>query len=103
MTKKIEKTIVGIIIGLLHIYLFFGFKIISKSNINYHINFIIHWHHWLICLIVFCFLLIITKIKKYKKLKKLKKYKYYLSGYLITMIIHGLLYEDRFDFKIIGK
>tara|TARA_B000000477_G_scaffold45663_1_gene38773 strand:+ start:5851 stop:6150 length:300 start_codon:yes stop_codon:yes gene_type:complete len=97
MTKKIEKNIVGIIIGLLHIYLFFGFKIISKSNINYHINFIIHWHHWLICLIVLCFLLIITKIEKFKKLKK---YKYYLSGYLITMIIHGLLYEDRFDFKI---
>lgn len=100
MAKKIEKTIVGIIIGLLHIYLFFGFKIISKSNINYNINFIIHWHHWLICLIVFCFLLIITKIEKFKKLKK---YKHYLSGYLITMIIHGLLYEDRFDFKIIVK
>ena len=41
--------------------------------------------------------MIITKIEKFKKLKK---YKYYLSGYLITMIIHGLLYEDRFDFKI---
>lgn len=67
---------------------------------NYYINFIIHWHHWLICLIVLCFLIIITRIKKYKKLKK---YKYYLSGYLITMIIHGLLYNDRFDFKIYKK
>ena len=97
MATKLEKTIVGILIGLLHIYIYFGFKIISKSNINYHINFIIHWHHWLICLITFCFLLIITKIEKFKTFKK---YKYYLSGYLITMIIHGLLYEDRFDFRI---
>ena len=97
MKTKIKKLLVGILLALLHIYIFFGFKIIPKSNINYHINFIIHWHHWLICLIVLCFLLIITKIKKFKKLKK---YKYYLSGYLITMIIHGLLYEDRFDFKI---
>jgi hypothetical protein len=100
MTTKIEKFFLGILIGLLHIYIFFGFKIIPKSNTNYHINFIIHWHHWLICLIVLCFLIIITRIKKYKKLKK---YKYYLSGYLITMIIHGLLYNDRFDFKIYKK
>lgn len=100
MTTKLEKFIIGIFIALLHIYIFFGFKIIPKSNMNYHINFIIHWHHWLICLIVLCFLIIITRIKKYKKLKK---YKYYLSGYLITMIIHGLLYNDRFDFKIYKK
>lgn len=96
MITKLEKFIIGIFIALLHIYIFFGFKIISKSNINYHINFIIHWHHWLICLIILCFLIIIVKIKK----KKFKKYKYYLSGYLIAMIIHGLLYDDRFDFKI---
>jgi hypothetical protein len=94
MTTKLEKFIIGIIIGLLHIYIYFGFKIIVKSNLNYHINFIIHWHHWLIA---FCFLVIITRIKK---IKKFKKYKYYLSGYLIIIIIHGLLYEDRFDFKI---
>lgn len=100
MTTKVEKFVVGTLIGLLHIYIFFGFKIIPRSNINYHINFIIHWHHWLICLIVLCFLIFITKIKKYKKYKKLKKYKYYLTGYLITMIIHGLLYNDRFDFTI---
>lgn len=97
MTTKVEKFIVGTLIGFLHIYIFFGFKIIPKSNMNYHINFIIHWHHWLICLIVLCFLIIITRIKKYKTLKK---YKYYLSGYLVTMIIHGLLYDDRFDFRI---
>lgn len=97
MTTKLKKFIIGILIGFLHIYIFFGFKIISKSNINYHINFIIHWHHWLICLIAFCFLVIITRIKK---IKKFKKYKYYLSGYLIIIIIHGLLYPDRFDFKI---
>jgi hypothetical protein len=97
MTTKLEKFIIGIIIGLLHIYIYFGFKIIVKSNLNYHINFLIHWHHWLIFLIIFCFLIIITRIEKFKKIKK---YKYYLSGYLIIMIIHGLLYEDRFDFKI---
>jgi len=30
MTTKIEKFIVGILIGLLHIYIFFGFKIIPN-------------------------------------------------------------------------
>lgn len=97
MNTKIEKFIIGILIGLIHIYIYFGFKIIPKSNIHYHVNFIIHWHHWLICLIILIILFIITKLKKFKKIKK---YKYYFVGYLITMIIHGLLYEDRFDFKI---
>tara|TARA_B110000483_G_scaffold237425_1_gene312166 strand:+ start:58 stop:363 length:306 start_codon:yes stop_codon:yes gene_type:complete len=100
MKTKLERYFIGIFIGLLHIYLFFGFKIIAKSNTNYHINYIIHWHHWLICLIILIFLIIITKNQKFKKLKK---YKYYLFGYLIIMIIHGLLYNDRFDFKIYSK
>lgn len=97
MKTKIKKLLVGILLALLHIYIFFGFKIIPKSNINYHINFIIHWHHWLISVILLIILIIITKIKD---LKKLKRYKYYIVGYLITMIIHGLLYNDRFNFKI---
>ncbi len=97
MKTKIKKLLVGILLALLHIYIFFGFKIIPKSNINYHINFIIHWQHWLISLILLIILIIITKIKD---LKKLKRYKYYIVGYLITMIIHGLLYSDRFNFKI---
>jgi len=95
MKTKIKKLLVGILLALLHIYIFFGFKIVPKSNINYHINFIIHWHHWLISLILLIILIIITKIKD---LKKLKRYKYYIVGYLITMIIHGLLYNDRFNF-----
>ena len=97
MKTKIKKLLVGILLALLHIYIFFGFKIIPKTNINYHINFIIHWHHWLISFILLIILIIITKIKD---LKKLKRYKYYIVGYLITMIIHGLLYNDRFNFKI---
>ena len=97
MKTKITKLLVGILLALLHIYIFFGFKIIPKSNINYHINFIIHWHHWLISFILLIILIIITKIKD---LKKLKRYKYYIVGYLITMIIHGLLYSDSFNFKI---
>lgn len=91
MTKKIEKNIVGIIIGLLHIYLFFGFKIISKSNINYHINFIIHWHHWLISLIIIIIIYLFIKLDKYVS---------FIYGFLYTLLFHGLMYNDRFDFKI---
>jgi hypothetical protein len=86
-----KKLLIGILIGLLHVYTFFGFKIVSKSNIGYHINFIIHWHHWLIAFIL---LVLIFKLSKYED---------YLVGYLIVLMIHGLLYDDRFDFKIYKK
>jgi len=95
-----KKLLIGILIGLLHVYTFFGFKIVSKSNIGYHINFIIHWHHWLIAFIL---LVLIFKLSTYEKFNEYEKYKDYLVGYLIVLMIHGLLYDDRFDFKIYKK
>ncbi len=87
----LKKFLYGIIFGIIYIYSFFGFKIIEKSNINYHLNFIIHWHHWLISLILIIIMYLYFEINKYT---------YILYGFLYTLLIHGLMYKDRFDFKI---
>jgi len=89
--NTIKKFIYGVIIGIIYIYFFFGFKIVEKSNINYHLNFIIHWHHWLISLIIIIIIYLYFEINKYT---------YIIYGFLYTLLIHGLMYKDRFDFKI---
>jgi len=87
----IKKFSYGVIFGIIYIYIFFGFVIIEKSNINYHLNFIIHWHHWLISLILIILIYLYLEINKYT---------YIIYGFLSTLLIHGLMYNDRFDFKI---
>jgi len=87
----IKKIIYGIIFGIIYIYCFFGFKIIEKSNINYHLNFLIHWHHWFISLILIIIIYLYFEINKYTHI---------IYGFLYTLLIHGLIYKDRFDFKI---
>lgn len=87
----IKKFLYGVIIGIIYIYSFFGFKIVEKSYINYHLNFIIHWHHWLICLILIIIIYLYIEINKYT---------YIIYGFLYILLIHGLMYKDRFDFKI---
>jgi hypothetical protein len=84
-----RKFINGILLGLLYIYLFFGFELNTEKTC-YHINIInIHWHHWLLGVIA----LIISELYK-------NKYTEFIRGYLFVIIIHGLLYEDCFDFTI---
>ena len=89
--NTIKKFIYGVIIGIIYIYFFFGFKIVEKSNINYHLNFIIHWHHWLISLIIIIIIYLFIKLDKYVS---------FIYGFLYTLLFHGLMYNDRFDFKI---
>jgi len=89
--KLIKYFLYGIIFAIIYIYTFFGFKIIEKSNTNYHLNFIIHWHHWMISLILIIIIYFYLKPTKYTSL---------INGFLYTLLIHGLLYNDRFDFKI---
>tara|TARA_Y100000389_G_C17252312_1_gene408723 strand:+ start:466 stop:780 length:315 start_codon:yes stop_codon:yes gene_type:complete len=90
--KTLIKTFLfGVIVGIIYIYIYFGFKIIEKSNLNYHLNFIIHWHHWLISLIIIIIIYLFIKLDKYVS---------FIYGFLYTLLFHGLMYNDRFDFKI---
>ncbi len=91
----INNFIIGLIVGIIYIYIFFGFKIVVGSNINYHINFMnIHWHHWLISVILII-IICLTSIKI------IESYKLNIIGFLSSLIFHGLLYEDRLDFSVI--
>ena len=95
--------IFGIIIGLIFIFINFGFEIKTKSkprikiNIPYFIQdsriivYNKHIHHWLISLILF---LIIVHINNNNSLC------YILEGFFISLIVHGLLYKDAFDFDV---
>ena len=94
---------IGIIIGLIFIFVFFGTKIKSKSmpkikvNIgnfvrNSHIYlFNYHIHHWFLNFII---LIIIQLIQNYKNIV----YFDIVKGFNIALIFHGLLYSDCFNF-----
>lgn len=87
-----RKFINGIVIGLIYIYIFFGFEL-DTENTYYHINiFNIHWHHWFLGVIT----LLISELFK-------NNYTEYIRGYLLVIIIHGLSYDDCFDFNIKRK
>ena len=91
-TPGTRKFINGVVIGLIYIYVFFGFELDTEKT-SYHINiFNIHWHHWVLGVIT----LLISELFK-------NNYTEYIRGCLLVIIIHGLLYEDRFDFSIKEK
>ena len=93
----------GIIIGVIFIVIFFGTKIEAKSIPNIKINignivkdshiyiFNKHLHHWFINTIILILIIILEFYYENKILTIVK-------GYNIILIIHGLLYTDRFDF-----
>lgn len=89
-TLNIKQFIAGSIVGMIFILLFFGLEIEKDTNTNYHINYLnVHWHHWLLSLMS----LIILELLRTDSI-------YYIRGFLIVTIVHGLLYEDRFDFSV---
>lgn len=80
----------GIILGISYILYFFGTNIENNSHQEYHINiFNMHWHHWMICIII---LLIFELLNN--------DYTEFIRGFCIILIIHGLYYEDCFDFSV---
>ncbi len=95
----------GIIFAIIYLYFFFGTEVkcgtIPKIILNirpfiqnskiYIGNF--HLHHWLlgvIIIIICCFF----KIINYNN-----KLLYFLNGFSIILVIHGLFYQDCFDFR----
>lgn len=89
-TLNVKQFIIGSIIGIIYILLYFGVKIEQGTHTEYHINYLdIHWHHWLLALMSLLILELLTTESIY-----------YIRGFLIVIIVHGLLYEDRFDFSI---
>jgi len=51
----------------------------------------IHLHHWCICFVLLVFLIPIQTTNK-------NPFLLIINGLLFTLLIQGLLYEDRFDF-----
>ena len=101
MMKKFEFTLYGVFMGLVYILLIFGPQIRSgdKHNLNIDIPILFikegsviinnyHIHHWLIFLTI---LMITLLFKEHYIL-------YFIRGFSIVWIIHGLLYDDRFLF-----
>ena len=94
----------GICIGIIFILLFFGTSIVEKSEPKIIINigniirnssiylFNIHIHHWIIGTVL---LLGIILMEQYYSAKSFSV----LKGIAIVLIIHGLMYKDRFDFS----
>ena len=84
------KFLYGMLIGFIFILTFFGTKIECNSYLHYHINiFNIHWHHWVLSIII----LIIFELFN-------NSYTEYIRGMCIILIIHGLYYDDCFDFTV---
>ena len=95
--------IFGVILAFMFIIVCFGFNITAKSKpkikINYH-PFIVdshilicnkHLHHWLISFILFTIVYFINRNSRIL---------YIMEGFFMTLIIHGLLYKDCFDFEM---
>ena len=98
--------LLGLILGLLFVYICFGFEIKEKSTPKIKLNFkpfiidsqIIvfnkHLHHWFIAAFSLIFLQVLFPKNNLYHL---------LVGYLIILVMHGLLYKDCFDFNICKK
>ena len=102
LTKQIEYSLYGILFGLVYILLIFGpiIKAGKPHNLNIDLPLLCiksgmliinnyHIHHW------FLFILILLFTYFYKENEII----YFLRGFCLTWIIHGLLYEDCFDFE----
>lgn len=97
--------VLGLISSLIILYIFFGSEIKCGSEPKIILNippFIknskiyigkFHLHHWLlgIILIIICCIL---KLLKYNS-----GFLYFINGFSIMLVIHGLFYQDCFDFR----
>jgi hypothetical protein len=93
----------GIIASIGWLYIFFGsdIKCDTDPKIKININPIIinsklyiygkHIHHWFVGLILLCILLVLYLYIDYD-------FMYFLQSFSIILILHGLLYQDCFDF-----
>ena len=95
--------IFGIIIGILFIVISFGTDVKEKSKPKIKINIppfiqdshvIVcnkHLHHWFLA---FISLTVIYNLNNNSKIY------YILEGFMMSLILHGLLYKDCFDFSV---
>ena len=100
---KTNYFIFGIIIALIFVFVSFGFEIKTKSKPLIKINippFICdshvivcnkHLHHWFISFILLSIIFYVNNDNSFC---------YILEGFFISLIIHGLLYKDCFDFDV---
>ncbi len=105
---KYQYRLFGILIGLIYIINIFGYRFRCKSCPNIKINLPIlgiknskivlynkHIHHWLLFSLILCLSLFI--------ILENQLIIYFIQGISVTFIIHGLIYEDRFDFQNASK
>ena len=95
--------ILGVIFGILFIVISFGTEIKEKSKPKIKINIppfvkesrvVIlnrHFHHWLIAFLSLCILYYLNDESKIYSI---------MEGFMMILIIHGLLYRDCFDFSV---
>ena len=95
----------GFIFSLLYLYICFGSEIKCHTNPKIKINippFVVnskiiinnfHIHHWLIGLMILICICILYFFIDYN-------FMYFLQGFSIVLILHGLLYQDCFEFDI---
>ncbi len=102
---KLKYFLLGCILSMIWILHFFGTRLKPKTKPKIKINippliqdshiilFNKHIHHWMVFLVVF----IISSILLYFYNHKLLNI---IQGYSLIQIIHGLSYNDRFDFSV---
>lgn len=95
----------GIIVSIICLYIFFGSDIKCNSEPNIKIDippFIIkskivifnkHVHHWIIGIIFIVILSIMHLYFDYSIM-------YFFQSFSIVLVLHGLLYQDCFDFDV---
>lgn len=97
--------ILGAICGIIFVLLVFGNDFIAKKEPKIKIDIPLigmkasriiigdkHIHHWLIFTVILLLSLIDMGVDK--------RMVEVLRGFCVTMIIHGLVYADRFDFEV---
>ena len=97
--------ILGAIVGIIFVLLVFGNEFIAKKEPKIKIDIPLigmkesriiigdkHIHHWLIFTVILLLSLIDMGVDK--------RMVEVLRGFCVTMIIHGLVYADRFDFEV---
>lgn len=99
MFNNINSFMCGILFSVIYILICFGLKIEEKSIPKIKVNiwpfiknssiyiFDKHIHHWLVALIV----LLILQVQPYRN-----AIYYLLNGFFVILMVHGLLYKDRF-------
>ena len=103
--NNLEYFILGVFISIIYIISFFGSDIECNSDPKIKINiypfiknshiyiFNKHVHHWFLNTIILC---IVSFIQIFFDLPIF----YFIRGFNIIQILHGLLYRDCFDFSI---